>query len=105
MSEELKPCPFCGSTSIDPQFALGSDRKYYPGCLDCGASTDNTIVWNTRAAPKGIIEELNEKYAKIFGNSPEYSFWAWLDALDADPTERALQDIYNDPVYWESETL
>lgn len=70
MSEELKPCPFCGSknTSLEMFDSYGDECS---GCLDCGAmgprwmgnpnweshnkGIGNLVgidAWNTRKEPK-----------------------------------------------------
>ena len=50
LSETMKPCPFCGSTNIDPEEVMqerkDGTRYSYPGCVDCGASCPK---WNERA--------------------------------------------------------
>jgi hypothetical protein len=51
MAEKLRNCPFCGSSSVDPEGWCG------PICDDCGASAgesnkspqENIAAWNTRA--------------------------------------------------------
>lgn len=53
MSEELKPCPFCGSKRI----GISSNGKVYVAvCTNCKASTnlaarkeDAIYLWNKRA--------------------------------------------------------
>ncbi|MHC9085388.1 Lar family restriction alleviation protein [Luteimonas sp. RIT-PG2_3] len=53
---ELKPCPFCGSTSIDEK-GWASSNSAGPACDDCGASAGNATgtlegniaAWNRRA--------------------------------------------------------
>lgn len=52
MSEELKPCPFCGGTAYIHEL---SDRLYIVMC-DCGASSgiegtekEAAAAWNRRA--------------------------------------------------------
>ena len=55
---ELKPCPFCGSSSIDPK-GWASEATHGPACDDCGASageiskdlSGNIAAWNTRTPP------------------------------------------------------
>lgn len=54
MSEELKPCPFCGGTDLD---ALDMEGKHYVVCYDCaleGPFHDSRAAvvkaWNRRAA-------------------------------------------------------
>jgi Lar family restriction alleviation protein len=73
MSEELKPCPFCGGSNVElTEFAkLGSESRWHRvSCLDCemfgpatqgcslnywGADTiekvaqEAAVAWNTRA--------------------------------------------------------
>jgi hypothetical protein len=48
------------------------------------------------------IEKLSKKHFDTFGESPEYGFWAWLDAVFAEPNEESLKRILNDPKYWEN---
>ncbi|WP_136685652.1 Lar family restriction alleviation protein [Falsirhodobacter xinxiangensis] len=45
---ELLPCPFCGSSGIDPTLTR---LRPYPYCTNCGANGPNRKAeWNTRAA-------------------------------------------------------
>ena len=44
-NEELKPCPFCGSTDIKFT-ALSIISEYYVGCNNCGAYIDLDIPWD-----------------------------------------------------------
>ena len=53
MSDELKPCPFCGSKSIN----INGNQKRYVSCYVCGARTKNGNTtkeainrWNERAS-------------------------------------------------------
>ena len=56
MSEELKPCPFCGSDDIDVTYTYVDDGlDYYAECTDCycrGAweptAAKARAAWNTR---------------------------------------------------------
>ena len=50
MSKELKNCPFCGSTDIDPEGWMNGEGKKGPVCNNCGASADSIDWWNTRAS-------------------------------------------------------
>lgn len=47
MSEELKPCPFCGG-ECDPDGWLGGDGTRGPECNDCGATARTVEDWNRR---------------------------------------------------------
>ena len=59
MSEELKPCPFCGSKRIAPEIFNDDDDvtvEYAISCLNCKAQSsyftsfeDAINAWNTRA--------------------------------------------------------
>ena len=54
-AQQLEPCPFCGSESIDPR-GWASENSSGPACDDCGASAgcvsnrlqDNIAAWNRR---------------------------------------------------------
>jgi hypothetical protein len=48
------------------------------------------------------IEKLAQKYFEATGDSPEYSFWGWLDAIGVPPVEEELLDLLNDTEYWEN---
>lgn len=48
MSEELKPCPFCGGEA-DPDGWMNGDGECGPECESCGATASSVIVWNRRA--------------------------------------------------------
>lgn len=59
MSEELKPCPFCGSEDV--RTFETNDRDWYATCDGCGAntsywSTEDEVRrrWNSRAEGQGI---------------------------------------------------
>lgn len=43
----LLPCPFCGSTNIDPEGWASTDRSG-PACDDCCGSADTVDRWNSR---------------------------------------------------------
>ena len=56
---KLKPCPFCGSENITPNFydyLFEQTRLYAAGCLDCeavGSQKNHSVqdainAWNTR---------------------------------------------------------
>jgi len=76
MSEDLKPCPFCGGKAEHSIGKTGDGKPWhYVECVDCGATgptpncADHNITviecraeaWNTRA---DRIEELETKLAK-----------------------------------------
>lgn len=70
MSDELKPCPFCGGEPeiYNPFHLLGSPRKaatYHGGvrCRDCGCESRPTTppekaiaAWNRRAQPAEEVQ-------------------------------------------------
>lgn len=45
MSDELKPCPFCGANDASLSF------DEIVSCSNCGATANNKIDWNLRATP------------------------------------------------------
>jgi len=59
---DLLPCPFCGSTNIDPEGWVaqnpdGSDRQTGPACDDCVASAQSVEQWNTRALKSLLLAQ------------------------------------------------
>ena len=77
MSEELKPCPFCGGEArCEPNPDQG--HKYHPTCYvvcdECGASSNPyndrldrgqaIAAWNSRTPPTSNAEGLREAAAK-----------------------------------------
>lgn len=68
MSQELKPCPFCGGSA---QIVSGAPGCHYVRCEGCGASGDDRglekaiSIWNRRstiAEQAARIAELEEGY-------------------------------------------
>lgn len=66
VTAELLPCPFCGSTNIDPTGWRSLDAQG-PACDDCGASAgqislnhaDNIAAWNARhRGSTAVVDEL-----------------------------------------------
>jgi hypothetical protein len=53
----LKPCPFCGSSNIDPAGWMDGDGNAGPACDDCGASAESVDAWNRRVAPATAGED------------------------------------------------
>ncbi len=52
MSDELKPCPFCGKAAETNQnHPLSGTTSDYYGCNDCRVYQDTVDGWNTRAEP------------------------------------------------------
>lgn len=49
MTEAVKllPCPFCGSTNIDPEGWVSTERKG-PACDECAGCADTVELWNSR---------------------------------------------------------
>lgn len=47
MSEELKPCPFCGGNANLKAWSNPSG-EFGPGCTNCGVTAESYAAWNTR---------------------------------------------------------
>lgn len=76
MSEELKPCPFCGNTpkvEITNPGSLIYQPRIYLSCPECGVDSMIPTNWNTRPAEdalKAEVERLkadNERLKKGVG--------------------------------------
>jgi hypothetical protein len=69
MSEELKPCPFCGGPNVE---------RYMAGieCADCGARAPDDLTWNKRASRDAEVQRLREALelylAAGIGNSSDW---------------------------------
>jgi hypothetical protein len=51
MSEELKPCPFCGCADIDPEGWMSKglvSAECGPSCMSCSSAADTNELWNSR---------------------------------------------------------
>ncbi len=90
MSEELKPCPFCGSHKIDRQECLGD---YWVTCLTCLASSHMECSeeiadrqWNTRASTE--ITALKDEVCRLKSR---------IKQLEAGEAIVALSSIYGEP--------
>lgn len=68
----LLPCPFCGSTDVDPEGWMsinkdGTQKKTGPACDECGGSTESIERWNTRPCrtAQGLDPATIEACAKV----------------------------------------
>jgi len=89
MSEELKPCPFCGEppTTVNHHRPNGGDYNLVH-CYGCQLELD-IESWNTRQEPKQLtVEELQE----IFYYSPNNKYADYPGDFDF---EDGMQAIYN----------
>jgi len=41
-----------------------------------------------------IIKECSKKYFKLTGESPDFSFWTFLDVCEIEPNEKSLTKFY-----------
>lgn len=66
MSEDLKPCPFCGAHEVSlstGQYGTGEKFRYVE-CESCGASSHGDLIenktvaaWNTRTISRAELEK------------------------------------------------
>jgi Lar family restriction alleviation protein len=111
MSDDLKPCPFCGGEAY---FAVGKivDGKYwhYVECVQCGAmgpyvkyadhniavKPANALAWNTRT-PDPRIEALTEQLEAARADAKEAE--AYAEGLERDlKTCRMAQVVMDNTV-------
>ena len=65
---ELKPCPFCGSSNIDPDFSSGYAEGDFnkpciaAGCWDCSACGPQILVPNGEDGHKESIKAWNTRH-------------------------------------------
>ncbi len=89
---ELKPCPFCGSTSLNTDWI--TNEVYTVWCLKCGADfvsnlgeKDTYKLWNTRAEPAApSSDEVDRDLCAVSMVFPETAqdLRAHIAALEAD---------------------
>ena len=73
MSDQLKPCPFCGSEPITPAIPIGvidDDIPVECSNYECDASlmTFNKSIWNTRPIEDALrkrVEKLENEKAEL----------------------------------------
>jgi Lar family restriction alleviation protein len=72
MSEELKPCPFCGSDAVMGKIG-GFDQFYYVDCTDCetgtggvDSETEAADQWNRRA-PDPLLDAIHVAVNEAIG--------------------------------------
>ena len=94
MSEELKPCPFCGGKAItDNMEAIA----YLVVCMDCDATASSeermdeaTENWNTRPIEEAKDREIAELKEVILRQNVELMELRnrWVDAISSKRSER-----------------
>lgn len=95
----LAPCPFCGSSNIDPkgwatlpEYAKTPEERSGPACDDCGASAQSIQQWNNRRAPlaatrTGTVAKAKKLYETYTDNHPtihsnRFPIWDELSPLE-----------------------
>lgn len=74
MSEELKPCPFCGG-ECDATGWLRGDGTRGPECEGCGATAASVEDWNRRAQPAEAEGVEVVGYRVSMPGEPELGTW------------------------------
>ena len=87
MSEELKPCPFCPSTNIDPEgFEYDHGDTLGPCCSKCFASVKTIEEWQTRPTEDALREE-NARLREALGKADKqasiaiYGHMGWNEGI------------------------
>lgn len=79
---EMRACPFCGSTRIDPKGWMNGFGRSGPSCDGCGASAESVTEWNNR--PALTDEQVREIAAAVR---------SWRETDDTDHTlEAAIRE-------------
>ena len=75
MSEELKPCPFCGSDELSHGWSSpGYDGTMHTGHIEChncgalivaGTEAEAIAAWNTRAAQSDLLALVGEAVGRL----------------------------------------
>jgi len=61
MSEELKPCPFCGSDNVHTQlFDVKGTRFWYVACESCEIALD-PLFWDGNKTEQDAIDKWNRR--------------------------------------------
>lgn len=109
MSDELKPCPFCGGAAelvrSEQRFEYGTggpysvmEWGYYVFCAECGAGTDAVDIpppdedaaidaWNNRAQPQAYAHRNGET------DEPMVAGWYWFDGKELFPPQHVIKRL------------
>jgi len=61
MTEELKPCPFCGETGKSHEYYFDPDHNgLHYGCASCHIIFNKPEQWNTRVEPNQDKDKTDE---------------------------------------------
>ena len=92
-TEELKPCPFCGSNRLD--FAKIDGRGMFVYCTNCKASTniavrreDAVYLWNRRAGKEAMMNDAGDwlaQFSKERNMGMQGSKSGWISVEDRLP--------------------
>ena len=114
---ELLPCPFCGSSEVDPNGWYRMTDKVFgsgcvefgPACDECGSIARTVAAWNTRAdladaKDKRMSDNLVEKARhNVLADMPHYASVELIEAmadrieeLEAENRELHMQVIASD---------
>jgi hypothetical protein len=78
MTDELRSCPFCGSTSLPHIYKVRNLGYDHPGFVKCSNCVDgvSAATWNTRPIEdvlRAKIAELEAEVAKLKKNLKEFN--------------------------------
>lgn len=77
--DELKPCPFCGSSDTMVSTRFGVEVVTYRKCKTCGAEAP-IDMWNLRVTPPWVVLMRNELHAAKAEVNAMLRTWSSPDA-------------------------
>ncbi len=80
MTEELKPCPFCGGKAViaHPKKAdLFTYDKYYVQCTKCKATASTVSAWEMRTECAATDTLTTERTAKVVHKQTDVNGMPW----------------------------
>lgn len=103
MSDNMKPCPFCGGTTI---VSMNDPENFGMRCYDCEAwgPRDEDVSWNKRPIEDELREQLHALVVRgwvvekrLLYDEESVEGWAWIEP---DGTEHIVVGEWGDLPPW-----